>query len=182
VRGRLPRIYREKAQRVVAVGGAREPVVHQVRVDAEGDARVGMAGHAGELEHVRALGDQLRNGEVSEVVEVEGSDLRPLQRRVDQWLPKPRAQVRFLPGHSSTGVRRPALVLPAVPRGLTRETQSDHCRGIGHLAEDPDVDVRHRVAGLVVARVERPAGDAAKAADQPCRLPLVCAREEPAHR
>jgi hypothetical protein len=28
--GGLPRIYREKPQRVVAVGGAREPVVHEV--------------------------------------------------------------------------------------------------------------------------------------------------------
>ena len=65
----LPGIYRGPSEGVVELGCAVESVGHQVGVDAEGDGGVGVAGDASDLEDVGALGDQLGDGEVAEVVE-----------------------------------------------------------------------------------------------------------------
>ena len=60
-----------------------------MRVDAERDARVGVAGYAGELEDVGALGDQLRDGEVTEVVETEVLDAGSLEGGIELALQPP---------------------------------------------------------------------------------------------
>ena len=56
---RLPGVYRDPSEGVVELGCLVESVGHQVGVDAEGDAGVGVAGDPGDLEDVRALRDQL---------------------------------------------------------------------------------------------------------------------------
>lgn len=55
---------------------------------------------------------------------------------------------------------------PRAEYGLAREADRDDRGRVGHLFEDAEVDVRDRVAGLVVAGVERPARLAAEAAGQ----------------
>jgi DNA polymerase-3 subunit epsilon len=82
-------------------------------------------------------------------------------------------------------VRRPPpelAVLPLDARVLAREAQRNHGGRVGHLAQDPEVDVRHGVAGLVVAGVVGPAGGAPEALGGVLSLDLVGAGEDPADR
>src|SRR6266545_7028299 len=65
---RLPR----RAERVVSSGGLGDSVRHQMTVDAEGDAWVGVPGDAGDLEDARSLRNELRDRVMAEIVKAEG--------------------------------------------------------------------------------------------------------------
>src|SRR5262249_41333342 len=90
------------------------------------------------------------------------------------------AVVSFCPQPASrkTAIRRRAAIL----MGSVREPDGDDGGRVGHLAEHAEIDVRDRIACLVIARIERDIRRPAEAACGSHRLDVVSTREQAADR